>query len=232
MSARRLAALALAAALAGLAPLARGAPPPKAEIAYEVQKNGSAIADVVTRLEHDTRRYRIDETWKGRGIYALRGEAKRTSRGRVAPTGLRPDAYTDERGSKSSRVEFDWAAKKATLVDKGTSQTQALPAHPVDRLGLVFGFGFAPPGAGPVLLDVVDGRGVSPVTYQSAGRERVVTPAGEFEALRMVKRRDGPDDRGTELWLAERHGLLPVRILVIEKDGTRLDQRATRIELR
>ena len=83
-----------------------------------------------------------------------------------------------------------------------------------------------------IARDVVDGRGSSPVVYKSAGREQVVTPAGTFDALRLVKQRDGPQDRATELWLAERHGLVPVRVLVTEQDGTRLDQRATRIDLR
>lgn len=225
-------ALAALALLGALVPLAAAAPAAKVEITWEVQRNGSVIADVVTRLEHDARTYRLDETWKGRGVYALRGEAKRSSRGRVTPDGLRPEAYTDERGSKSSSVRFDWPAKKVTLVDKGAAQERSLPAHPADRLSLVFGFAFAAPGAAPIARDVVDGRGSSPVIYKSAGRERVVTPAGEFDALRLVKQRDGPQDRSTELWLAERHGLVPVRILVIEQDGTRLDQRATRIDAR
>jgi len=208
------------------------APAAKVEIAYEVQRNDSVIADVVARLAHDGRRYQLDETWTGRGLYALRGVARRSSRGRVTADGLRPDAYSDERGSKSSAVRFDWITRTLTQVDKGASQERAMPSRPVDRLTLVFGFAFAAPGNAVVQLDVVDGRGSSAVAYQSAGRERVVTPAGAFDALRLVKRRDGPQDRGTELWLAERHGLLPVRILVLEKDGTRLDQRATRIDIR
>lgn len=227
-----LAIVALLAALAGVVPHVSAAPPAKVEIAWEVQRNGSAIADVVTRLEHDGRTYRLEETWKGRGVYALRGEAKRSSRGRVTPEGLRPESYADERGSKSSSVRFDWAAKKVILTDKGASQERPLPAHPADRLSLVFGFAFVSPGASTIVRDVVDGRGSSPVVYKSAGREQVVTPAGTFDALRLVKQRDGSQDRATELWLAERHGLVPVRVLVTEQDGTRLDQRATRIDLR
>ena len=49
------------------------------------------------------------------------------------------------------------------------------------------------------------------------------------EALKLVKQRDPGDDRGTELWLAVRHHYVPVRVLVVEKDGTRLDQVATRV---
>jgi hypothetical protein len=30
----------------------------------------------------------------------------------------------------------------------------------------------------------------------------VKTPAGEFDALKLVKRKVNPDDKGTEIWLA------------------------------
>jgi hypothetical protein len=44
-----------------------------------------------------------------------------------------------------------------------------------------------------------------------------------------VKVRDGPDDKSTDIWFAAEHDFLPVRILVVEKDGTRSDQVVTRI---
>ena len=62
-----------------------------------------------------------------------------------------------------------------------------------------------------------------------AGREVLKTPAGEFETLKLVKRKSNPEDRSTELWLALRQHHLPVRVLVVEKDGTRIDQIANRV---
>ena len=44
----------------------------------------------------------------------------------------------------------------------------------------------------------------------------------------MVYLRGPPDDR-TELWLAGERGLLPVKIVVTEKDGTRFEQVVTKI---
>jgi hypothetical protein len=40
---------------------------------------------------------------------------------------------------------------------------------------------------------------------------------------------DGPDDKSTDIWFAAERDFLPVRALVIEKDGTRSDQLITRI---
>lgn len=211
---------------------AHAAPPSHIEIAYEVLHNGSAIADIVARLDQDGKTYQMSETWRGRGIYYLLGEARRTSRGTVGEQGLRPLEFTDKRpGRGVSRAVFDWAAGTLTQHHKGETQSRPLPEHAHDRLTSFFGSAFSPPGAQPLTLNVADGRGVSKYVYQATGRERVTTPAGEFDAIKLVKQRDGPDDRSAEIWLAESLDLLPVRILVTDKDGTRVDQVAARITL-
>ncbi len=209
---------------------AQAAPPQRLEIAYEIARGGSVVAEVSDRLEHDGRSYRLSETWKGRGIHGLRGEAKRSSRGSIAADGLRPLEFEDQRsGRDTARARFDWGAKALTLQHKGTQETRPLAAGTHDRLSFLYGFAFNPPGAQAATYNVADGKGVTSYVYQPAGRERLKTPAGEFDALKLIRRKDGGQDRGTEIWLAVDRHYLPVRILVIEKDGTRLDQVAVRI---
>lgn len=195
---------------------ATAAPPQRVEIGYEVARNGSVVADVTERLEHDGRSYRLTETWKGKGVYALRGEAVRSSRGAIAADGLRPQAFEDRRPGRDSRhAEFDPAAKTPTLLRQ-------------DRLSFLWTFAFSVP-TGLVTVSVADGKGVTTYAYQPAGRERVKTPAGEFDALKLVKRRDNPQDRATEIWLAADRGHVPVKVLYVDKDGTRIEQLAVRI---
>ncbi len=55
---------------------AHAAPPQRVEIQYEVTHNGTAVADVTERLEHDRRQYRLEETWKGRGVLAPGRESR------------------------------------------------------------------------------------------------------------------------------------------------------------
>ena len=72
-----------------------------------------------------------------------------------------------------------------------------------------------------------DGRVVaSLVTLEVAGREPLKVPAGDFDALRLVKRDE--DGRTTQIWLDPTRSFLPLRVLVVHKDGTRVDQVATR----
>ena len=47
--------------------------------------------------------------------------------------------------------------------------------------------------------------------------------------MRLVKQRENKDDKETEIWFASSRDYLPVRILVIEKNGVRIDQVLTRI---
>ena len=65
-------------------------------------------------------------------------------------------------------------------------------------------------------------------TYKPAGRERLATPAGEFDAIKVMRANEGSGDVA-EIWLAADRSYLPVRIVVLEKDGTRFEHVATRI---
>lgn len=210
--------------------VAHALPPERIEVVYELTRNGSAIAEVVERLEHGDGVYYLTETARGRALYALRGNIKRSSYGVVGEEGLRPLEFVDERtGRRTSRARFDWNARRLVLESKGETQVIPLPDTAHDRLSYVLNFAFRPPGTGPFTVHVTDGRGVSTHVYDPAGLERMKTPAGEFDALKLSRRKANPQDRSTELWLAADRYYLPVRMTIIEKDGTRIEQVATRI---
>ena len=217
----------LACALACLTATAWGEPPRQVEITYETSRNSITLAEVTYALEHDGRNYRVVETTKGRGILALRGTTRRTSRGMVTPEGLKPVEFTDERtGRSTARANFDWSAKTITQQYKGEPRTEPLPPNASDRLAFVLDFSFAPQRR-EVAFDLFDGRGQSRHVYTNGGADRVKVPLGEFEAVRFF--RGSADDDRSEVWLAKDLGYLPVRVLVTEKDGTRYEQVATKI---
>ena len=201
-----------------LATAALAAPPPQqVEITYEVARNGTALAEVSQRLVHDGRSYRLTETWQGKGVFAMRGQTARSSQGAVAADGLRPQKFEDKRPGRDTQYdEFDPAAR--------TLQRQ-------DQLSFMWTLAFAPP-RDLVTASVADGKSVTSYTYKVAGRERVKTPAGEFDALKLVKHKENPDDKATEIWLAAKRNYLPVRILIVDKDGSKIDQVAVRITVK
>ncbi len=211
---------------------AQAAPPARVEIAFEVMHNDGVVADVTHLLEHDGVNYKLTERWKGRGVYALLGEAQRSSRGTIAADGLRPLEFEDVRSRREpSRASFDWTKMMVTLQFRDGPQPRPMPAHAQDRLSFAYAFAFRAPGKQATEFNVVDGKGVADYAFDNAGVERIKVPAGEFQALRLVKRKESAGDRSSEIWLDPARSYLPLRVLVVQKDGTRIDQVATRFTL-
>jgi hypothetical protein len=219
--------------LAAAAAPALAAPPARVDITYEVIKDGSRVAEVVDRFEHGDGRYRVVETWRGRGLYALGGEIVRSSQGTIGPEGPRPVEFLDERSRREpARADFDWQAGKLTLRRKGEARVERLPADAQDRVSFLLALALSPPRQRASAFSVADGGGLSRYVFESAGRERVKVPAGDYQALKVVRRPENPEDkRVTEIWLARALGWLPVRILLVDRDGTRLDQQAVSVSV-
>ena len=165
--------------LISVAGLAQAAPPARIEIAYEVSREGSVMADVVEVLEHGGGRYLITETSKGRGLYALAGRFKRTSRGTVDAKGVRPLEFLDERPGRDSRATFDWQARTVTSQYKNAQQILPMPAEVQDRLSFLLAFSLFPPREKAVTYNIADGRGLSAQQYSvEAGGKLLMKLAG------------------------------------------------------
>ena len=210
------------------------APPQKVTVQYEASRNGTVMVEVAERFEHDGKTYSVVSEAKGRGAYALirSGAVKRSSKGTVTPAGLRPDEFHDKRGDRPEKTaRFDWAKSTLQQGEEGKTETKpmAAPERLTDRLSFLWSFAFRPPAGKEVFFIASDGGGLNDFRFALAGVEMLKTPAGDIEALKLVKVRDAGDERGTEIWLATKQNYLPVRILVIEKDGTRIDQVVTAI---
>jgi len=230
---KRLSAVLVLAALAAVAGVEAAEVPPRVTVVYDVSHNGTVAVEATETLEHDAKTYRIASEWRGKGLYALarKGSAQRSSTGTIGEGGLRPNEFKDRRGDEPMSVaRFDWNKHQLLRERDGKSESVPLPQRAQDRLSFTWGFMFAPPSGKDIEADVADTRGLSHLRYKLGGSERLHTPAGDFDALHLVKQREDGDARTTEIWLASKANYLPLRILVIEKDGTRIDQVATRIE--
>ncbi len=211
-------------------------PPQKVSLTYDVSYNGIVAAELTEVLEHDGKNFSISSEGRGKGIGALlyRGAAKRFSRGEITGAGLRPVEYKDQRGDKPAAfARFDWVKKTLTQEHEGKSEVTNLALPLQDRLSFLYTFAFQhstelKPGS-EIKATLTDGRGLAQFQYKVAGTEVLKTVAGDLETVHLVKEREGKDDKGAEIWFAIGRDYLPVRVLVIEKDGARLDQVLTRI---
>jgi hypothetical protein len=207
-----------------------GGPPERVRITYDTSYNGLVVAEIVEVLDHDDRTYSIVSEVRGRGILALAPVLKRSSRGRITPQGLRPDEYRDQRGDRwAVSAKFDWDSRSIIQDKDGKSETLVMPGTAQDPLSLAYSFVFFPPTGKEFEVTRADGRGLTPFRFLVVGPEKLSTPAGEMQTLHISKQRDGPEDKTTDIWFATERNYLPVRILIVDKDGTRADQVVTRI---
>jgi hypothetical protein len=211
-------------------------PPLKVSLTYDLSYNGVVAAEMTEVLEHDGKSFSLTSEGRGKGIGALlyHGVAKRSCHGEITSAGLRPLEYREQRGDRPAVVaRFDWVKRTLTQEHDGKNETTSMVPPLQDRLSFLYNFAFQPsPDLKPgkeIKVTVTDGKGLTQFQYNVAGTEVLKTPAGDLDTVHLVKQRDNKDDKETEIWFASRRDYLPVRILVIEKDGTRMDQMLTRI---
>lgn len=233
---RALPALALA-ALAAFPAAGSAAPPQSVTASYDVFRSGFHIAVVQETFEKNGARYRIVSESTPAGLLArfVRTHVKALSSGAVTPAGLRPEQFEYGRlddASKNVSATFDWQAGQLHMAFDGRNETIALPQDTQDRVSLMYQFMFLPAERfGKLAFHMTNGRKIEPYRYQLAGAGPIDTPLGTLNTLRLVKQRE-PGDNAVEVWLAPERNYIPVRLLIVENDGSKFEQIITRLEFK
>ena len=163
--------------LISCAGLARAEIPPQLELTFSLTRNGSVMAEVTEKLEYSGGKYQLTEIWKGKGLYALLGQARRVSQGTIAQDTLRPREFFDERsGRDTARAWFDWKAKTLTMQYQGNKASEPLPPNAQDRLSFLFALSLVPGKADTVTYTIADGKGLSRHIYKIQGASASRSP--------------------------------------------------------
>jgi hypothetical protein len=217
---------------------AAGAVPPVAVNAtYDVYRDGLPVAVVRESFEKTGDRYRIVSESKPAGLLAflLNTRVIIHSSGSVTGSGLRPEQFDYGRlddASKNVSAEFDWTTQQVVLSFDGRRETLPLATGIQDRLSAMYQFMFLPgEPSSELAFQMTNGRKIENYRYQFSGTEQIETPVGRLESVRLVKEREA-DDNGVEVWLARDRGLFPVRLVIVEKDGTKFEQVITHLEIK
>jgi hypothetical protein len=215
-------------ALLAIAACSAHAAPSQVSAKYRVLKNGQVFASDSEHFTRQGKKYRIDSTTTASGVFALftKDAIVLRSEGEVTGKGLRPTHFEHHRGSDPSKLivaNFDWTKLAITHVYDGKSESDTLLPGAQDRISQLYQFMFQPPRGAVVEFHMSTGRKLNLYRYRVLGTETVTTPAGSFQALHLSKEH-GKDEDGTELWLAKSRNYFPVRVLIEEKDGGKLEQ--------
>ena len=231
--------LLVAAMSAVLSPAAAPPAPPRTVIAsYDVLWNGSRIAVMSETYEARDGGYRIVSESRAVGLLALfaRDPLLLESRGRITDSGLQPRHFEGKRGDGDPRratADFDWPAGQLTLARDGTTQHLKLPPATQDLASLMYQFMFLDlAGRERIEVAMTNGRKLNQHWYTVRPGVEIDTPVGRMTTLHLVKQHK-PDESGAEIWLAPQHHQLPVRMIVLDDDSSRVvEQVLTKIEVK
>ena len=205
--------------------------PRRIEVEFAVARSsgGSGIArHVWERIGAD--RYRIESTLEATGIASLfmQGKYLQISEGLIGTRGLEPERYSVDRRNKRETARFNRDAKR---MEFSSGQAPAeLPPSAQDLLSFPFQFAFEPPQRKSLNLALTNGRKLGQYNYLILDEETLTTPVGSIATVHIFKLHE-PDDDGLEMWLAPSLFYAPVKMLFVEKDGTRYELNITALRI-
>ena len=194
--------------------------PPRLDLRYRLSY-GVASGEQTLVWVNEGEHYTLTSVATASGLAGIfyRGQFVQTSRGRIAPTGLQPEEFWDQRGSKHSRATFDVAQGLLVLTpDKGAARHFSYQGEVQDVLSLFFQFALtAPPSGGQLTYNVFNGKKLRTYRYDVQGEVLLDTRLGALRTLRLT--RAGSGDGQFEIWLAIDRHYLPVRVRRSDEAG-------------
>ncbi|MCL5059395.1 MAG: DUF3108 domain-containing protein [Candidatus Thermoplasmatota archaeon] len=205
-------------------PLRLNALPPRLDLRFQV-RYGLASGEQTLVWVNEGERYTLISVAAARGLTGVfyRGRFVQTSRGRITPRGLQPEAFWDQRGDKHSSARFDAANGRLTLNPaKGAPRHFAYEGDVQDVLSLFFQLALTvPPPDGQLSYRVFNGKKLRDYRYEVRGEETLETALGALRTLHLARAADG--DGRFEVWLAIDRYYLPVRVLRSDDKGSEME---------
>lgn len=227
--------------LLGLALLAASAiaaaGPRSVSVVYNVYTRGVQLGQITESFEGGGNTYKLTSDTVPQGIFALAQKqfVRLTSQGEIGRQGLKPLRFEGRRGQDQTpqvTAEFDWTGSRLLMRNDGHEQTVTLPVGAQDRLSAMYQFMFAHPVPGKTYeVQMTNGRKFDVYRYTVTPNVEIDTPIGRISTVHLVKQQEA-NDTGNEIWLAPQYQYFPVRMVIVERDGSRYEQIVTRLDVR
>lgn len=195
---------------------------------YALYIKGVKVADMQRTLTHlHDGKYRFRSYTHATGLISLfRDEhVVEQSTWEFDSGTLKPLRYLYARtgGSKERRVtvNFDWAKNLITNTVNGDSWK--MPTQPLVMDKLLYQFAIMydlEAGKHSLSYTIADGGKIKTYKFESRGQEKIDTPLGKLDTLKVVRYRRN-STRETTLWCAIRFKYLPVKVVHVNSHGNR-----------
>jgi hypothetical protein len=219
----------LAAALAALACLGAAAQPNEVTAEYRVTNNGMTIGHVSETYARKGDTYTIQSVTRSDGVLKpfLDDQITVESNGRVGANGLQPMEYAERRlkdPKRDLKLTFDWAKGVMRILFRAETSEVPLPRETQDRISTMYQFMNIRDYGATLSIPMADRRKVELFNYRLVDEGKLVTPAGEFETRHYQRIVSDPKETKADVWLAKERHNFPVRLILDDPKGFRLDQ--------
>lgn len=195
------------------------------DLHYYVSDAPALVGHTVQTWEAADNTYKLDSRSEPVGLARLTRFGPRIyhSSGTVTERGLQPLEFTSSvtlRGkADESAARFDWANSALQFGRAADQKNSALPAGSQDLLSFMYQLALAPPPRGRLTMPITNGTRFESYDIDVHDEETITTPLGNLRAL-PVKQVPRPGRESIQVWLAADYHYLPVRIRVMNRDGT------------
>jgi len=205
------------------------AAPARIEAEYQLTNRGLAIGRMTETYVRTGDNYEIHSVSRSEGLLKVLFDESITlkSTGRVSEQGLKPLRFEERRTREPKRdveADFDWERGVMSSRFRGEMSRHTLPPATQDRISMMYQFMHVKGGSGNLALSMSNGRKIELYTYRLVGEPRIATPAGEFDTLHFERVTSKGNDRHVEVWLAKSHHNFPVRVVLDDPRGLRVEQ--------
>jgi hypothetical protein len=180
-------------------------------------------------------RYEITGTAQATGFFTvfLEGSIDQSASGRVTPEGLRPDRFSERRGTAAEEgLAFDWDTRVVEFRRGAEKRTGVLTDGTVDWLSMIFQLAHMPPQGQSMDLRVFTQRRLYQYNLQVVGAETLDLPLGRAQTLHLRHVGEKPEEV-VDVWLGVDQYYLPVKLRYpVARNRLVVEQTATRVKAR
>ncbi len=195
---------------------------------YAVKLNGIQAGELKRTLETDQTGLRhFTSISQAKGVFSFFKPdiIEETSLWRLKDNVVQPQFYRYLRtgGKKEKRLEmkFNWLDMTAQIDDREHPWQLDIEPNTLDKLVYQISLmrDLIKHKGDQITYRIADGGKLKTYQIRILGEERIKTPMGEIDAVKLTRHRDKDNERETTLWCAPSLAYLPVKLEHIE-DGT------------
>lgn len=217
-------------------PPAFAASPNSVLVTYDVYMGSLKIGQIDESYTRNKDHYILSSATRAAGLLAIfkPGKILINSSGLIGAKGLLPLRFSDQREGEESRnrsAEFDWDTRQLTLIHPTHRTVVALPDDTQDRLSAMYQFMFLSLKSSTAIhFPMTNGSKLDNYRYAISPKQKLKTPAGEFETLYLDNQARKGESR-TEIWLATEHHNLPCKMTITDAGGEQITQILSKLSI-